>query len=179
MIVISLLCVNANYSQAQSEVKAPIIFNVLVIDVNKLIDQSNVGRALKAQHEKANSKLDNEFNNLKTELIKEEHHLSEIRPDTDVAEFRQMAKDFDQKSTEVREAYIERQTKINNVFNLNRRRLFEASVPYLKQILNKNNASVLIRKDQTVLSANSVDVTDLAINAVNANLDINAFLEDK
>jgi hypothetical protein len=45
--------------------------------------------------------------------------------------------------------------------------------------MNQNNASVLIRKDQTVLSANSVDVTDLAINTINANLDTNAFLEDQ
>ncbi len=172
-----LICVGAPSARAQSGDNSPIFFNVLVIDVNKLINQSNVGQALKAQHEKAKFSLDNEFDNLKKELISKEQRLSKIRTDTDVAEFRQMAKEFDQRSTEVREAYIERQKNIDLVFNLSRRKLFEASVPYLKQILNKNNASVLIRKDQTVLSANSVDVTEIAINTINENLNTNAFLE--
>ena len=178
MIVAVFLCASVTNTLAQSEGKHPIIFNVLVIDMNKLVGQSSVGQALQAQYEQAKFMLDNEFNNLKTELIAEEQRLSEIRSDTEVADFRQMAKEFDQRSTEVREAYIERQKNIDVALNLRRRKLFEASVPYLKQILNQNNASVLIRKDQTVLSANSVDVTDLAINTINANLDTNAFLED-
>tara|TARA_B100001173_G_scaffold251966_1_gene223000 strand:- start:7 stop:546 length:540 start_codon:yes stop_codon:yes gene_type:complete len=179
MSVVILLCVNATYSQAETDEKVPIIFNVLVIDVNKLVGLSDIGRTVQVQYEQAKSALDNEFEGLKTELIAEELRLSEIRKTTNVAEFRQLARDFDQRTTEVRDSYIERKNNIENVLNVNRRKIFEASVPYLKQILNQNNATVLIRKDQTVLSANGVDITDLAINTINANLDTNLFLADK
>ena len=99
MIVALLLCASVTNTLAQSEGKHPIIFNVLVIDMNKLVGQSSVGQALQAQYEQAKFMLNNEFNNLKTELIAEEQRLSEIRSHTEVADFRQMAKEFDQRST--------------------------------------------------------------------------------
>ena len=179
LIGIILVCANVSHSLAQSDIRAPIIFNVLVIDVNKLVDESKIGRAVKVQHDQAKFALINEFNALQTELISEEQRLSKIRPSMDVSEFRQLAKDFDKKSTQVREAYIERKTRLEYDLSTKRRKLFEASIPYLKKILNENNATVLIRKDQTVLAANAVDITDLAIQAINTNLNIDTFLEVK
>ena len=117
-------------------------FNVLVIDVNKLVGLSNIGRTVQVQYEQAKFALDSEFEDLKTELIAEELRLSEIRPTTNVAEFRQLARDFDQRTTEVRESYVERKNNIENVLNVNRRKIFDASVPYLKQILNQTIKSV-------------------------------------
>ena len=179
MFMAILININVSYAYAESDEKVPIIFNVLVIDVNKLVGLSNIGRAVQGRYERAKYELDNEFEFLKKELIAEELRLSKIRPKTSIAEFRQLAKDFDQKTTEVREAYIERKNNIENLLKISRRKILEAAVPYLKQILNQNNATVLIRKDQTVLSANSVDITDLAINTINKSLDTNSFLDDK
>jgi len=174
-----LIYINVGYAYAESDEKVPIIFNVLVIDVNKLVGLSNIGRAVQEEYETAKYELDNEFEFLKKELIAEELRLSKIRPKTSIAEFRKLAKDFDQRTTEVREAYIERKNNIENILKISRRKILEASVPYLKQILNQNNATVLIRKDQTVLSANGVDITDLAINTINKSLDTSSFLDDK
>ena len=179
MFMAILIYINVGYAYAESDEKVPIIFNVLVIDVNKLVGLSNIGRAVQEEYETAKYELDNEFEFLKKELIAEELRLSKIRPKTSIAEFRQLAKDFDQRTTEVREAYIERKNNIENILKISRRKILEASVPYLKQILNQNNATVLIRKDQTVLSANGVDITDLAINTINKSLDTSSFLDDK
>ena len=179
MFMAILIYINAGYAYAESDEKVPIIFNVLVIDVNKLVGLSNIGRAVQEEYETAKYELDNEFEFLKKELIAEELRLSKIRPKTSIAEFRKLAKDFDQRTTEVREAYIERKNNIENILKISRRKILEASVPYLKQILNQNNATVLIRKDQTVLSANGVDITDLAINTINKSLDTSSFLDDK
>lgn len=174
-----LIYINVGYAYAESDEKVPIIFNVLVIDVKKLVGLSDIGRAVQGEYERAKYELDNEFEFLKKELIAEELRLSKIRPKTSIAEFRKLAKDFDQRTTEVREAYIERKNNIENILKISRRKILEASVPYLKQILNQNNATVLIRKDQTVLSANGVDITDLAINTINKSLDTSSFLDDK
>ena len=179
MFMAILIYINVGYAYAESDEKVPIIFNVLVIDVNKLVGLSNIGRAVQGEYETAKYELDNEFEFLKKELIAEELRLSKIRPKTSIAEFRKLAKDFDQRTTEVREAYIERKNNIENILKISRRKILEASVPYLKQILNQNNATVLIRKDQTVLSANGVDITDLAINTINKSLDTSSFLDDK
>ena len=179
MFMAILIYINVGYAYAESDEKVPIIFNVLVIDVNKLVGLSNIGRAVQEEYETAKYELDNEFEFLKKELIAEELRLSKIRPKTSIAEFRRLAKDFDQRTTEVREAYIERKNNIENILKISRRKILEASVPYLKQILNQNNATVLIRKDQTVLSANGVDITDLAINTINKSLDTSSFLDDK
>ena len=179
MFMAILIYINVSYAYAESDEKVPIIFNVLVIDVNKLVGLSNIGRAVQGKYERTKYELDNEFEFLKKELIAEELRLSKIRPKTSIAEFRQLAKDFDKRTTEVREAYIERKNHIENVLKVSRRKILEASVPYLKQILNQNNATVLIRKDQTVLSANGVDITDLAINTINKSLDTSSFLDDK
>lgn len=179
MFMAILIDLNVGYAYAESDEKVPIIFNVLVIDVNKLVGLSNIGRAVQGKYERAKYELDNEFEFLKKELIAEELRLSKIRPKTSIAEFRQLAKDFDKRTTEVREAYIERKNNIENILKISRRKILEASVPYLKQILNQNNATVLIRKDQTVLSANGVDITDLAINTINKSLDTSSFLDDK
>ena len=179
MFMAILIYINVGYAYAESDEKVPIIFNVLVIDVNKLVGLSNIGRAVQGKYERAKYELDNEFEFLKKELIAEELRLSKIRPKTSIAEFRQLAKDFDKRTTEVREAYIERKNNIENILKISRRKILEASVPYLKQILNQNNATVLIRKDQTVLSANGVDITDLAINTINKSLDTSSFLDDK
>ena len=179
MFMAILIYINVGNAYAESDEKVPIIFNVLVIDVNKLVGLSNIGRAVQGKYERAKYELDNEFEFLKKELIAEELRLSKIRPKTSIAEFRKLAKDFDQRTTEVREAYIERKNNIENILKISRRKILEASVPYLKQILNQNNATVLIRKDQTVLSANGVDITDLAINTINKSLDTSSFLDDK
>ena len=178
MFMAILIYINVGNAYAESDEKVPIIFNVLVIDVNKLVGLSNIGRAVQGEYERAKYELDNEFEFLKKELIAEELRLSKIRPKTSIAEFRQLAKDFDQRTTEVREAYIERKNNIENILKISRRKILEASVPYLKQILNQNNATVLIRKDQTVLSANGVDITDLAINTINKSLDTSSFLNN-
>ena len=178
MFMAILIYINVGNAYAESDEKVPIIFNVLVIDVNKLVGLSNIGRAVQGKYERAKYELDNEFEFLKKELIAEELRLSKIRPKTSIAEFRQLAKDFDKRTTEVREAYIERKNNIENILKISRRKILEASVPYLKQILNQNNATVLLRKDQTVLSANGVDITDLAINTINKSLDTSSFLNN-
>ena len=78
---------------------------ILVLDIRKVLTKSRAGQFILDRYKEQIIALNNEFNNLQTQLIAEEQELRDLRQTMDVDAFVKLAEAFDKKSTQTREEY--------------------------------------------------------------------------
>ncbi|MEL7115512.1 MAG: OmpH family outer membrane protein, partial [Pseudomonadota bacterium] len=115
--------------------------------------------------------LGEENQRLSAELEAEELRLTELRPTTDPTEFRAMADAFDEKVQALRAEQDAKEAELLE-FNEQSQIQFQRQVlPIVTAILRERGAVLLIDRRSAVVVADAIDITDEAIERVNAALD--------
>lgn len=145
--------------------------SVVTLDQQRLFEESAYGQAVLARIEASGQALAQENRRIESELRAEEQALTEAREDMDPDAFRDRARAFDEKVTRIRaerdaeaRALIDRRERAQADF-------FERALPILTDLLAELDASVVIETGVVVLSQQRVDITDRAIDRVDARLD--------
>ena len=105
---------------------------------------------------------------LQTELIAEEQALRDARMTTDPEEFKILAEAFDLKSTKARKLYTDRREALLRTFQQEMDQLALVFSNVAGQIMEERGASVVLLKNQTVVSSISVDITVDVLRRVDA-----------
>ena len=101
IILFSGLAPNVVLSQnLSSDMKSN--FQILVLDISKVLTESTAGQLILDRYKEQVIALNNEFNNLQTQLIAEEQELRDVRATMDVDALSTCGSG-DKKSTETRE----------------------------------------------------------------------------
>lgn len=151
-------------------VTAPTIGSaVLVMDLRAALNESEAGSALFADHREKLMALSDEFNLIQTELVAEEQKLRDLRATTDPKEFRSLAEAFDQKSTKTRKLYADRRETLIEELQQKTDRLAIVFSNLAGQIMEERGASVVLMKNQAVVSSVTVDITEDVLRRANAS----------
>jgi Skp family chaperone for outer membrane proteins len=150
--------------QAQVELPPP----VLTIDTDRLLAQSAIGRTLAAEVEEAARRLAEENRRIEAALLVEERALTERRGEVSQEEFRALADAFDEKVQRLREEQDEKERELSELREDGRQRFFREAVPILSEIVRERGALVLLDRRDVFLSADSIDVTEEAIDRIDA-----------
>ncbi|WP_431300006.1 OmpH family outer membrane protein [Tabrizicola sp. BL-A-41-H6] len=155
-------CVAAQDAQVESA--------ILTLDQDRFFAESAFGKAAIAREEAAMSALAAENLKIEQQLEAEERALTVKRPTMPTDEFAVLAKEFDTKVNRIRTGQDAKSRDITRVRDADRQRFLQSAVPVLGELLADQSAVAIIDKGAIILSLSAIDVTDLAIQRVNAVL---------
>ncbi|SIS78915.1 periplasmic chaperone for outer membrane proteins Skp [Roseivivax lentus] len=161
----------ARPAPAQSEAPRQIVRSpILTLESERLFVDSALGQRLIAEIEAAGQALSAENRRIETELTEEERRLTALRAETAPAEFRDLADAFDDRVQALRQSQDAKARELANRGDRVRRDFFNAVQPVLTEILREAGAALIIERANVLLSANAIDITDLAIARVDARI---------
>lgn len=143
---------------------------VLTIDPERLYAESLFGQRVAAEIRADAEALDRENQRIEQALTEEERGLTLRRPTMPVEEFRAAAEDFDSRVQAIREAQDAKERSLQQAVNEGQAAFLEAATPILAEIMIDAGAAVILDRRSVFLGVGAVDITDRAIEAVNARI---------
>lgn len=143
---------------------------VLVLNQERLIGQSEYGQRIQRELEAASAALSAENRRIEADLTQEELDLTELRDTIPAEEFRGLADAFDARVEAIRAAQEAKARDITEQADTAQTQFFERAAPILLDIVRSRGAAVLMDSRAVLLSAESVDVTEQAIAAIDEAL---------
>lgn len=140
---------------------------VLTLEPDRFFVESDFGRRAAEDLQARRAVLAAENHRIEAELRAEEKDLADRRALTEPQAFRTLAHAFDEKVQDTRATQNQKFREINRVEERARMEFREISRPVLEQIMREVGAAVILERGTVLLSASSIDVTDLAIARVN------------
>ncbi|MEM6887817.1 MAG: OmpH family outer membrane protein [Pseudomonadota bacterium] len=160
-----LLVFAAVAGQAQ---QSPVQSPILTIDTDMLYSESLYGRETTREIEALGADLAAENRLIEEDLIEEERALTEQRAGMDPLEFRALADAFDEKVQEIRREQDAKTRELNRLLDERQVAFLNAAAPVLEQLMREAGAAVILERRSIFLSANAIDITQTAIDRLNA-----------
>lgn len=152
---------------------------ILTIQPDFLFSNSAFGRRVALEIQAEGAVLTAENRRIEAVLRDEEQLLAKRRSSMDPAAFRTLADAFDEKVQETRRLQEKKLRDINMVEDAARREFFTVSLPVLQQLMREAGAGAILEHSAVFLSANSADITDLAISRIDAVLGDGAVVDEE
>ena len=150
----------------QVRVQSPI----LILDSERMFSESAPGRALMAELERARIDLQAKNDRIVADLEAEELDLTQRRAELEPEAFRTLAEAFDEKAQRTRAERAEELQALNARLDRERRMFLESVAPVLETIMLEAGAAVVLEQREVFINLRVVDITDLAIQRIDASL---------
>ena len=141
---------------------------ILTIATDRLFSDSAFGRRIAAEVEAQSAVLAAENRRIEAELTAEEKDLTGRRPNMEADAFRALADAFDQKVQTNRETQESKARALNQIAETARVDFLQAARPVLEKLMRDAGAGVILERASVFMSANTTDITDLAIERIDA-----------
>jgi Skp family chaperone for outer membrane proteins len=158
----------AQAQTARAEVQAVIRSPVLTLNYEQFIAGSQMGQQMSANYEAERARLEAANAEIASQLEAEELALTKARDTMQPDAFRKAASDFDEKVQKIRQERRDVETILARKRDDLRSRFEQAAVPVLSALMREAGAAVILEVRSTVLSLEQVDITDLAIQRLDA-----------
>jgi Skp family chaperone for outer membrane proteins len=143
---------------------------VIVVDQERLFEESRLGRQISLSLEERSNALAAENRMIEAELVAEERALTERRPALAPEEFRSLADAFDAKVEALRTEQDEKARELVALRNAERQTFTGTVAPILLDFMRRNGAAVMLDLRSVVAAADRTDVTDELIEEIDARV---------
>lgn len=140
---------------------------ILTIESDRLFAESAFGKRVAAQIEAEQSVLLEENRKIEAELVAEEQRLTELRPEMQPDEFRNLADSFDARVQDIRQLQDGKAREIVESGDKERGTFIRVAQPVLIALMREAGAGVILERRSVLISVNAIDITDLAIARLN------------
>ncbi len=141
-----------------------------VIDLNKILSESDAAIMASKQIEKIASEIEVEINESDEAIIKEQELLIESQAIMAPEAFESKRKDYENK---VNNYNTERQAKlmrIDELIAISRNDVLNALKPILEEFANEKGITILLEKGSVMLNADKMDITDDVLKKLNKDM---------
>ncbi|MEZ5675357.1 periplasmic chaperone for outer membrane proteins Skp [Thalassovita litoralis] len=166
LALLLLLTTGATAQEGGSIVQSP----VLTIDSDRMFAASAFGQRVAQDFEAQGKVLETENRRIEAELIAEEKDLTTKRATLPPERFRALADAFDAKVETIRSEQNAKTRALTQTTDTARRQFLIAARPVLEQLMQETNAAIIVERRSIFLSARAIDITDLAIERLNAQI---------
>ncbi|KGM88700.1 periplasmic chaperone for outer membrane protein Skp [Roseovarius mucosus DSM 17069] len=153
--------------------------DVLVIDPERMLLESDYGKRLQAEIQAERDRLIAYNEKVAQELEAEEQRLTALRSTTPANEFRELADAFDQRVEELRLESERLSRELERRRELIPIQFMRVVQPVLTELLNEANAMVMIDGRTVMLHTSASDVTELAVQRINARIGVGPLTPDQ
>lgn len=158
LLVIAVLASGLGTAHAQD--------GIVVVDQERLFQESHAGRQVAQEVEALSAKLAAENRAIEAELIAEERDLTEQRPTLDPKAFRELADAFDSKVDRIRAEQDAKTRELVARRDAERLEFTRAVGPILLEYMRNSGATVMLDRRSVVAVGERVDATDELIEMV-------------
>mgnify|MGYP005843374193 CR=1 FL=1 len=144
--------------------------DVVIIDSERLLTETAYGQRLQREVQEEREELIAHNERVAAQLEAEEQSLTEMRGTVPSDEFRDMADAFDNKVTELRRESETKSRELERRRELAPLQFMRVVQPVLADLLNEADAVAMLDRRGVLLHADVADVTDLAINRIDAQI---------
>lgn len=141
---------------------------ILTISTDRLFAASAYGQRVTQEIEAESAVLAAENRRIEAELTAEEKELTKRRSEIEPEAFRTLADAFDKKVQAIRQEQDAKARALNELRENARVEFLQAARPVLELLMRETGAGVILERSNVFLSANSTDITDLAISRIDA-----------
>ncbi len=163
LVVGASLCTPAPV-QAQMQPIQPF----LVLNQERILTESDAGRALLAEEEASRDALRAEVREIDAAFEAEERRLTDLRPTLDPTAFRDLADAFDAEVVEARRDQVERSDALALEFDQRRRQFYARAAPVLVALMARFKAVAIFDEASVLLADQSLDITETVIAEIDA-----------
>ncbi len=163
-VAIALLAA-APMAQGQS---SPPASPILTLDQDRLFTATLWGQRVSAELAATTATLAAESRQLEAELTAEEQALTDARPTMTPEDFRAAADAFDARVVEIRRTRDTKSREVARLEEVERQRFYASVLPVLGATLTARGAVAVLDARAIFLAADTIDVTDEMIAAVDA-----------
>ena len=164
------LCLAAGTAPAQGADPGIVESDFLTIEFDRLFAESAYGERVAERLEEEGAEIAAENRRIEAELTEEERDLTEKRGTLDPMAFRALADAFDQKVQGLRREQDAKARAVGELSEQLRREFIAAAEPVIEQIMREAGAVVILEKRSLFLSADVIDITDVAIARIDAEI---------
>lgn len=152
---------------AGAQIFAPGSAQVLTLDQDRLFAETLMGQRLQGELDRSSQALAERNRQVSQSLRDEEQALTEQRKTLPTDEFRALADAFDKKVVRLREEQDARIGELQRQQEDDRLSFQRRVLPILSEVIRDSGAVAILDNRAVILSADSIDVTDRAIERIN------------
>ena len=152
--------------------------DVLTVSSDRLFAESKFGQRVLREIEAEGTLLAEENERIVAELSREEKDLTEKRATMQAEAFRPLAEAFDRKVQSHREGQRAKLDALARRSEEAQQTFVELVQPILIDLLRESGASVIIERSSVFLSSDRTDITEAAINRIDAVIGDGSSLEN-
>lgn len=141
---------------------------VLVLDTERLFNDTLVGQRLTAEYQAERDKLIARNRDIEAELRAEEQALTDKRPTMEPAEFRDAADAFDARVRAIRQESERAGRELERAREIAPLTMMRLAQPVLVELMRESGGLIILDNRQVLLRADAVDITDIAIARIDA-----------
>lgn len=149
---------------AQPPAGAPFLF----INQERILVDSETGRALLAAEEEKRKALVAEARAIDSAFEDEERQLTEKRGTIPTQEFRELADAFDERVVAARKRQDERSDGLAKELDQTRRQFYAAVAPVLVRLMERHQAQAIFDENSVLLADQRLNITDEVIAEIDA-----------
>jgi Skp family chaperone for outer membrane proteins len=167
-VIAGLLAVLPWTAVAQQETSFNIPPPILTIDQDRLFAETRAGASITAEIEARVAALAQENAQIEADLIQRERDLTQQRAVLPAAEFRELADDFDADVQRIRAEQDTKARAITAARDKERQDFIAEAADIISRIVVERGALIVLDQRDVFLSADSIDITDEAVERINA-----------
>lgn len=160
----------AQEQPAEPQIRATIVSPILTIDPDRLYIETAFGQRLQDDLRAASEALASENRGIEADLTAEERALTEARDGMEADAFRAAAEAFDARVQQIRDEQDAKERALQQSYTSGRDSFFQAATPVLGRLMIERGATVILDRREVFISVDALDVTDLAIAAIDSAL---------
>ena len=174
LLRIAVICLGVGMTsavaQSDTQVQPAVRGEILTIESDRLFADSAFGQRVLRDIEAQQSILLAENRKIETELAAEEKRLTELRKEMTPEDFRAVADAFASRVEEVRQEQDAKARSIGEMRERQQALFIQAADPILLALMREAGATVILERRAVFFSAESVDITNLAIERLNRTI---------
>jgi outer membrane protein len=151
----------ANFSYAENSIR--------YIDINFIINNSDVGKKINSAIESKNKKLTADLEKLKKDLDKKKNKISEQKNVLEEKEYINLVREFEKEVNNFNEFKRKKGIEFNNYSVDLKKKLLTELNPIIAEYLKKNSISILLQKDNIIFGDKEFDITSNFLDIVNSS----------
>ena len=141
--------------------------NIAFINLDKVLQNSNIGQKLLQEIQYQNNKNISELKNNEKDLKKDENDLNKIKNIITEEEYENKLNLLKEKITNYRNKKSQMVKIIEEQRNLKLENFFSKINPLIQDYMNKNSINILLDQKNVFIGKSSSDITDVLIEEIN------------
>jgi Skp family chaperone for outer membrane proteins len=146
-----------------------ILLPFLFINQERLLTDSQSGRAILADEDKQRDALRAEARTLDQSFEAEEKQLTDQRPTLPVEDFRKLSDAFDARVVQARHDQDNRASSLAQEFDQRRRRFYAQVAPILVSLMDRYGAKAIFDETSVLMADQSLNITQAVIAEIDAH----------